>query len=96
MMFCCATHFECDGCIRYNGIFAGNVRLDHKGSGGNKYPKQGLADNVVEQAPDAPGQLYNLEADPGETKNLYYEHPEIVKELKALLEESKQNGRSRS
>jgi serine/threonine-protein kinase HipA len=27
MMFCCATHFECDGCIRYNGIFAGNVRL---------------------------------------------------------------------
>jgi arylsulfatase A-like enzyme len=70
--------------------------LDHKGSGGNKYPKQGLEDNVVEQAPDAPGQLYNLETDPGETKNLYYEHPEIVKELKALLEESKQSGRSRS
>ena len=70
--------------------------LDHKGSGGNKYPKQGLKDNVVENAPDAPGQLYNLETDPGETKNLYYECPEIVKELQGLLEKSKQSGRSRN
>ena len=46
-------------------------------------------------APGAPGQLYNLEADPGETKNLYFERPEIVKELKALLEQSKASGRSR-
>ena len=41
-----------------------------------------------------PGQLYNLNTDPGETINLYFKHPEIVKELKALLEHSKQSGRS--
>ncbi len=69
--------------------------LAHKGSAGNKYPKKGLKDPVKELAPDAPGQLYNLADDLGETKNLYHQHPEIVKELKALLEETKQNGRSR-
>jgi arylsulfatase A len=44
--------------------------------------------------PDAPGQLYNLETDPGETTNLYSKHPEIVNELKAKLEEFKASGRS--
>jgi len=43
--------------------------------------------------PPAPGeptvQLYNLETDPGETKNLAAEHPEIVKQLAALLQESR-------
>ena len=47
-----------------------------------------------ETAPDAPGQLYDLENDPGETTNLYFEHPEIVKELKEQLDESKKSGRS--
>jgi len=51
---------------------------------------------LPDTAPGAPGQLYNLETDPGETKNLYYEWPEIVKELKALLEQAKAFGRSRS
>jgi len=49
---------------------------------------------IEDAAPDAPGQLYNLETDPGETKNLYYERLDIVKELKSLLETSKQSGRS--
>jgi hypothetical protein len=44
--------------------------------------------------PDAPGQLYNLETDPGETTNLYSKHPEIVKRLKAQLETFKNSGRS--
>jgi arylsulfatase A-like enzyme len=71
--------------------------LDHPGSGGNHYESDPslkpfmLADAV----PDAPGQLYNLETDPGETKNLYAARPEIVKELKTLLEQSKTSGRSR-
>jgi len=71
--------------------------LDHTGSGGNNYEKDPelkpflLPDN----APGAPGQLYNLETDPGERKNLYFERPEIVKELKALLDQSKASGRSR-
>jgi hypothetical protein len=49
---------------------------------------------LPDTAPGAPGQLYNLRTDPGETTNLYFEHPEIVKKLKRLLEESKTSGRS--
>jgi len=36
----------------------------------------------------APAQLYNLETDLEQTTNLYHEHPEVVAELKALLEAS--------
>ena len=39
-------------------------------------------------------QLYNTAEDPAETKDLSAEHPEIVKELKALLEASKAGGRT--
>jgi arylsulfatase A-like enzyme len=72
--------------------------LDHVGSGGNRYDaNSGLAVfSLPELAPDAPGQLYNLAIDPGETKNLYFERPEIVMELKGLLDQSKTSGRSRS
>jgi hypothetical protein len=49
---------------------------------------------LTERAPAAPGQLYQLDKDPGETTNLYFEHPAIVKELKAKLEEFKASGRS--
>jgi arylsulfatase A len=70
--------------------------LDHPGSGGNRYtPESALAPFILpEDAPDAPGQLYNLASDPGETRNLYHRHPEIVTKLKALLEQSKASGRS--
>jgi len=36
------------------------------------------------------GQLYDLENDPGETKNLWNEHPEIVETLLQLLNKTKQ------
>ena len=70
--------------------------LDHSGSGGNNYNKHdGLKQFILsEAAPHAPGQLYNLEEDPGETTNLYFKHPEIVAELKKQLEETKASGRS--
>ena len=69
--------------------------LDHKGSGGNNYQRGKLAEYALpESAPEAPGQLYDLEADPSETTNLYFEHPEVVRELKSLLEEAKEDGRS--
>jgi arylsulfatase A-like enzyme len=64
--------------------------LDHRGSGGNNYNSAELkAYALPDTAPDAPGQLYNLETDPGERTNLYFKHPEIVKELKRLLDASK-------
>ena len=72
--------------------------LDHKGSGGNNYTRAGrwgMKKYIVpEKAPQAPGQLYNLNSDPGETENLYYKNPEIVKELKEKLEQFKESGRS--
>jgi arylsulfatase A-like enzyme len=78
------------GCWKY---------LDHPGSGGNRYDVDSLELKpfiLPDAAPGAPGQLYNLEADPGETRNLYFEQPQIVKELKDLLEQAKASGRSRA
>jgi arylsulfatase A-like enzyme len=69
--------------------------LDHKGSGGNNYDRPKLKPFALpDTAPDAPGQLYNLKDDPGETTNLYYKHPQIVKELKTQLDIYKESGRS--
>ena len=70
--------------------------LDHQGSGGNNYDKHPLlrAYRLPETAPDAPGQLYHLAEDPGETTNLYHRHPEIVRELHDKLEHFKVSGRS--
>jgi arylsulfatase A len=69
--------------------------IDHQGSGGNNYDKGELKRRALpEAAPEAPGQLYDLENDPGETTNLYLKHPELVAELKSLLEKSKREGRS--
>jgi len=60
--------------------------LDHRGSGGNNYDTDGhwgAKDFALpDSAPDAPGQLYHLERDPGERDNLYFKHPEVVERLK--------------
>ena len=71
--------------------------MDHKGSGGNRYDREGgwmYSYALPEKAPDAPGQLYNLKTDPGETTNLYFKQPEITARLKAKLTELKESGRS--
>jgi len=72
--------------------------LDHKGSGGSNYERDGewglKQYAIADTDPDAPGQLYNLASDPGETINVYSKHPKIVAELKALLEEAKTSGRT--
>jgi arylsulfatase A-like enzyme len=70
--------------------------LAHKGSGGNDYEKN--ADlrpyAIAEAEPDSPGQLYDLDADPGERVNIYSKHPDIVRELTERLAEFKSSGRS--
>ena len=69
--------------------------LDHRGSGGNRYDRPHMKPYALpEKAPKAPGQLYNLNDDPGETTNLYFDHPKIVARLKKQLEIYKQSGRS--
>jgi len=60
--------------------------IDGKGSGG--WSSKG-------NAADPDGQLYDIENDPSETSNLFEKQPEIVKELKALLEKQKAQGYTR-
>lgn len=61
--------------------------IDGKGSGG--WSSKGDAN-------DPAGQLYDMEADPTETSNLFTQQPAIVKELKTLLEKQKVQGYSRT
>jgi len=69
--------------------------LDHVGSGGNNYDRSPLKQYALkEAAPDAPGQLYDLQKDPGETQNLYFDQPRKRAELQALLTRLKTSGRS--
>ncbi|MBX3416452.1 MAG: sulfatase-like hydrolase/transferase [Pirellulaceae bacterium] len=71
--------------------------IDHPDSGGNRYEANpGLKPLIIaESNPAAAGQLYDLSTDPGEMNNLVETRPEIARELKRMLEESKSNGRSR-
>ncbi len=71
--------------------------LHHQGSGGNNYAKQPMLQEyqLSEQCPEAPGQLYHLQQDPGETKNLYQQSPDIVRQLADQLQQSVDSGRSR-
>ena len=69
--------------------------LEHTGSGGNNYQKGAMKKYaLVEQAPNAAGQLYNLKDDPGETTNLYFENEAKRRELQVLLQTLKESGRS--
>lgn len=71
------------------GMFAirkGDWKLiEHRGSGGFTRPRE--IDPAKEGGPT--GQLYNLKDDPSETKNLWDEKPEVVKELSQLLKKVK-------
>jgi arylsulfatase A-like enzyme len=61
-----------------------------RGSGGFTRPQK------IEPNPGEPaGQLYNLDDDMAESKNLWSKHPEIVERLTKLLELYKQQGRTR-
>lgn len=69
--------------------------LDHQGSGGNSYDKGPLQKYALpEKVADAPGQLYNLKDDPGETNNLYFVNQAKREQMKTLLERLKVSGRS--
>ena len=69
--------------------------LDHPGSGGNKYDQGVMKKYALPMSePEAPGQLYDLAVDPGETTNLYFKETEKRKALQALLKELKESGRS--
>lgn len=76
-----AIHHSLSGVF---GIRQGPWKLvPHRGSGGFSHPK--ALDPEKEGGPV--GQLYHLETDPGETENVYADHPEIVERLGAKLRE---------
>jgi len=61
--------------------------IPQRGSGGFTAPRE------IEPAEGEPtGQLYHLTNDPSETKNLWLEHPEVVRRLSDLLETVKRGG----
>jgi len=62
--------------------------LDNRTSGGWMVPEG------QPPIPGTPGQLYDLADDPREARDLWAERPDIVAELKALLEKYKKEGRS--
>ena len=81
------VHHSVDGSF---SIRRGRWKLEMcPGSGGWSYPRPG---KECEGLP--PIQLYDLNADIGERRNVYDEHPEIVEELKGLLTHYVENGRS--
>ena len=56
--------------------------IEHLGSGGFSEPRR------VKPEPSGPtGQLYRLDRDPGETENLWQQHPEVVTRLRAQLQQ---------
>lgn len=59
------------------------------GSGGWTFPKKGKEEEGL-----PPIQLFNLENDISETKNLQAEYPAVVKDLTALMTQYVKNGRS--
>ncbi len=82
------VHQSIDGSL---SIRKGHYKLELcPGSGGWSYPRPHTPEN--DGLP--PIQLYDLDADISEQKNISAEHPEIVDEMTALLVQYVRNGRS--
>ncbi len=75
-----------DSLVHHSGFATFSLRREHwklvmgSGSGGFTEPKGQRCD-----ASSCEGQLYDLATDPGETTNLWNEHPEVVHQLYAEL-----------
>lgn len=61
-----------------------------RGSGGFTQPAE-----YTPKPGEPPGELFNVAEDPAETRNLYFEQPEIVARLTALLQKLQRQGYSR-
>lgn len=71
------------------------VLIDAKTGDGNKEPEWFKKERGY-QPHSFPGELYDLDQDLPERRNLYGEHPEVVARLKSLLEKYRVDGRSAS
>jgi arylsulfatase A len=74
----------------YFAIRDGKWKLNMlRGSGGSLEPRL-----IQPKDGEAIFELYNMEEDPGETTNLYFKHPEMVKILTKKITKIVENGRS--
>jgi arylsulfatase A len=77
----------------FTGHFAireGDWKLNmFRGSGGSLEPRF-----IEPEEGEASYELYNLKDDPGETLNLYFEHPDIVEQLTREISRIVIDGRS--
>ncbi|ALJ06859.1 hypothetical protein APS56_15040 [Pseudalgibacter alginicilyticus] len=74
----------------YFAIRAGKWKLNMlRGSGGSLKPTL-----IQPKEGEALYELYNIDDDPSETTNLYFEHPEIVEKLTQRITEIIKNGRT--
>ncbi|MFO8007853.1 MAG: arylsulfatase [Candidatus Brocadiia bacterium] len=81
------VHHSWDGCFSLRrGPWKMILGL---GSGGFTEPRH------LEPEPDGPeGQLYHMEEDPAETNNLWQDRPEVVAQMKDILQSYRSEGRS--
>ena len=79
---------------RSDGGFTGSKPSEHAWGGAAVTTLVNTPNSDIENGkikPNAPpAQLYDLEADPNQTKNLYHEHPEVVQEMDAALKKARQ------
>jgi arylsulfatase A-like enzyme len=81
----------CHSASGYFAVRKGKWKVEFcRSSGGWSLPKERQAQKLGLP----PVQLYDLDADPKEQVNLYDKRPEIVKELRAILKEYVEKGRS--
>jgi arylsulfatase A-like enzyme len=76
----------------YYGIRLGDWKfIDGLGSGGFSHPSK-----LVPEEKGPKGQLYNLEEDSTEKRNMYFQHPEKVAKLSAIMKEIVKSGHHHS
>jgi arylsulfatase A-like enzyme len=81
-----------------SGGFSGKLETDYERGGPGAHLLTKQVNNDIEngryKADAPPAQLYDLDADLLQTTNLFTKRPDIVREMKALLEKSKQAKRT--
>jgi len=86
------VHYSMDGQF---AIRRGDwVYLDSRDGGGGRAEPEWMRKRLGVVAHQEPAELFNLRADPAQTRNLYSQEPSRVRELKAILEKYKREARS--
>jgi len=83
-----------DACARAGAVLAGSWVFIDGPTGDDNHEPEWFKQERGYVADSQPGVLYDLSRDLSEKTNLYADHPEIVQDLKSLLQRYKSEGRS--